>query len=130
MKIEINDMLFKYELTSNMEKMFEWRKWIDEIPYLKFKPEWEVRAIPPISGAIIRYNIKYFDKFCSVYLDCYDMMGCVGHPYWELYPYNGDTFRCDIKDTDSLLNAIEHALYNTDEEILKGMINKGLEKGE
>lgn len=129
MEDEVNSTVAKYKLLDEMQKTFEWGKWQQEIPYLQFKPEWEVRAIPPFQGAIIRYNIKYFDKVCSIYLDCYDMLGHMGEPYWELFPdSDGETFRCGMNETDKLITAIEHSLQCTDEEIFKGMVNKGLLK--
>lgn len=73
-----------------VETHYEWRKWIDKIPYINFDSDWDVKAIPPFSGAIIRYLIKdkSSNKVVSIYLDCYDELGLVGEPYWELYPDN------------------------------------------
>lgn len=82
----------------------------DRIPYLKFKEDWEVKALPPFGGAIIRYQIKKGDNWCSIYLDGYDCLGCCGQPYWEVYPHNDDCFRCAIGDSESLLNAISDIL--------------------
>lgn len=46
----------------------------------------------------------------SIYLDCYGRLGCYGSPYWEVYPYEGDVFRCDMSDAEGLLNAIAHTI--------------------
>lgn len=89
------------------KRAFEYDKWMDEIPYMKFKPEWEVKAVPPFGGAVIRYFIKYNDERISVYLDCYNQLGYMDNPYWEAYPINGDTFRCYMNETDKLIKAID-----------------------
>ena len=87
---------------------YEWSKWRGEIPSIKFKQEWEVRIIPPFAGAIVRFVVDGV----SVYLDCYDILGCFGEPYWEIYPYEGDTYRCKMNNVDELLEAIQHSIDN------------------
>ena len=91
-----------------IEEKEEWEKWTNEIPFIKWPPDWEVKAVPPSMGAIIRYQIKTPKcAFISVYLDCYDRLGWVGKPYWEVYPHNdGECFRCLLKETDLLIKAI------------------------
>jgi len=104
----------KFKLSSECEEVFEWRKWAEKIPYIKWPSDWEVKAIPPFGGAIIRYNIKKEDKKISVYLDCYGILGGVAsYPYWEIYPYKGDTFRCAINEIEELLEAIATALTSS-----------------
>lgn len=94
-----------------MEKLYEWDKWRVEIPYLKFKPEWEVKVIPPVTGAVVRFLVKKGESIISTYLDCYGELGCFGEPYWEIYPYvNGDVYRCAMNETESLIDAIEQSL--------------------
>lgn len=84
---------------------------IEKIPCLKFPSDYEVKIIPPMAGAIIRFHIKKGKALVSVYLDFYDMLGYYGSPYWEIYPYkDGDTYRCGLNDTDELLEAIEESL--------------------
>ena len=43
-----------------------------------------------------------------------DNLGCHGSPYWEIYPFGvqKNTFRCDMEDTNELINSIELALGN------------------
>lgn len=97
----------------NIAKSFEWRKWMKEIPYLSFPEHWEVKAIPPFSVGIIRYNIRLkenHDKWASVYLDCYDMAGFVGEPYWEIYPYDDDCMQYLMNETDGLLKGLKYIL--------------------
>lgn len=105
----MDNRMFTYEYDQKMES----RKWSEEIPFINFPNDWKIKIIPPFAGAVVRFRIEKNNAAVSVYLDCYDHLGCYGEPYWEIYPYNEDTFRCDMKDTDSLLKAIEETLNNT-----------------
>jgi len=107
------NMLDKTMLSCAMEKEFEWRKWSQQIPYLKFKQEWFVKITPPFMNAIIRFRValtEKSEKSVSVYLDCYDMLGIMGEPYWEVYPYEGDVGRCAINQMDELFRMIDVGL--------------------
>lgn len=96
-----------------IEKEHEWMKWHKEVPYIQWPSDWLVKAVPPFGGAVIRYNIKHVDKpdsFVSVYLDCYDEIGCVGQPYWEIYPIGGECERYMMDETDQLIDGIKRSL--------------------
>lgn len=94
-------------LSAQIQEAMEWRKWALLIPYLQFPVKWRVKAIPPYLGAVVRYNILLpDDTFVSVYLDCYDIIGHYGEPYWEVYPVNGDIARCLMNDTVTLMELI------------------------
>lgn len=93
-----------------LEKRLEWNKWATEIPYISWPTAWQIKAVPPFHGAIIRYRVKKGDKDVSVYLDCYDILGVVGEPYWEVYPVEGDVGRCLMNETDRLLEIISSVL--------------------
>lgn len=93
-----------------IENKEEWREWYYKIPNLKFKSEWEVRIIPPFGGALVRFMIFQGDNWVSVYLDVNDSLGCVGEPYWEVYPYEEDVQRVLINNTDELMKAIQESL--------------------
>lgn len=90
------------------DRAFEWKKWSNTVPFLKFDPEWEVQVIPPFGGAVVRFIVKQFDITISVYLDCYNCLGGFGSgPYWEIYPAdNGDVERVFMEDADGLISAI------------------------
>lgn len=92
------------------EVAYEYHKWINLIPPLHFKQEWSVRIIPPFCGAIVRFWIDYNDKHISCYLDCYDELGFYGEPYWEIYPYQDDVWRCGMMETEKLIEKITEAL--------------------
>lgn len=103
-----------------IQQKHEWYKWAEEIPYISFPAEWEVRVIPPFGGTIARFWVRpkvgKGDIHCSIYLDCYDVLGCYGEPYWEVYPHDFDVFRCDMNDTESLLNAIKESFEKQSKE--------------
>jgi hypothetical protein len=100
---KVEDWILPYRL----EEMHEWRKWASQIPFISWPPDWKVKAVPPFGSAIIRYFIQTPNRdFVSVYLDCYDRLGVMGKPYWEVYPHNGDCFRCYLNEVDELLKAI------------------------
>lgn len=97
---------FKYE------QAFEWKKWREEIPFIQFDQDWEVKAVPPTGGAVVRYLVKekITGDVLSIYLDCYDMLGIYGEPYWELYPCkDSDVYRCAMAETNELLDAIRES---------------------
>ncbi len=98
-----------------IEEKFEWRKWTQEIPYIQFPAHWLVKAVPPIHVGVIRYwvttpELKRRDERVSIYLDCYDTSGCVGEPYWEIYPIDGDCERFMMADVTGLVDGIGRAL--------------------
>jgi hypothetical protein len=103
-----------WNLSSTMEAKFEWKKWIEEIPYLEFPKGWLVKAVPPFGCAVVRYHVttaklKGKDRI-SIYLDCYDYLGYFKEPYWEVYPVSDDTERFRMNDTDGLIKSIAKAL--------------------
>ena len=103
-----------WSVLSAVENIQEYRKWADKIPAIKFPSDWCVQIIPPYGGAIVRFIVQRYGckNKVSVYLDCYDRLGYVGRPYWELYPYKGVTYCCAMEDIDELLDIIDYALGN------------------
>lgn len=99
-----------YMLPHKYGQLMEHEKWRKEIPYLQFPADWSVQITPPFAGAVVRFRIKKDNAEVSIYLDCYDRLGCYGSPYWEVYPHHDDTFRCDMTDTESLLKAITESI--------------------
>jgi hypothetical protein len=100
-----------YEYSNIMEH----DKWLREIPYIRFPNDWEVQISPPFSGAVVRFRVRNGNADISVYLDCYDILGFMQAPYWEIYPYKGDTFRCMMNETDKLIRAIGKAIKDENE---------------
>lgn len=106
-----------FMLPYKMEEQFEWRKWCAEIPYLNFDADWLVSVIPPFGGAVSRFRVKHKknpNREVSVYLDCYNRLGYMDKPYWEIYPAKGgDTDRFFIEETEELLNGIRESLMES-----------------
>ena len=88
-------------------------------PFIPFKNDWDVLFTAPFYGASARFRIAKrgggLENSVSVYLDRFGMLGAVDHPYWELFPYDGDVFRCDMDDVESLVEAIEKSLNDIEE---------------
>lgn len=92
-----------------------YRDWTHRIPHIPFDPSWDVRAIPPFSGALVRYLVKERDcplPGISIYLDGNNSLGYGPEPaYWEIYPAaDGDTERFAISETAELVEAIRQSL--------------------
>lgn len=92
------------------------QKWIEEcehIPFIQFPADWKVQVIPPFGDAAIRFRVLLpSGKKKSVYLDVRSSLGYFGAdvnvptPYWEVYPYRGDTARCHRENVELLLSYI------------------------
>lgn len=93
-----------------IEEAQDWRGWCKRIPAINFKQEWDVKIIPPFSGAMVRFIVEYNGKSASVYLDCFDALGYFGAPYWEVYPVGDDVGRVAMEDVAGLLWLIEDSL--------------------
>lgn len=101
----------------NWETAYDARGWCGKIPFIPFKQGWLIKVIPPFAGAVARFLVsKDGKKYVSVYLDCYSQLGICNYPYWELFPYDGDTFRCDMNEVDRLVEAIEISLNEINNE--------------
>ncbi len=105
--IEKVSKLHKWQISSFCCRAFEWEKWANEIPFIKFPSGWEIQSIPPIASAVVRFRAKHKDKVISVYLDCYDQLGCFRQPYWEAYPIDDDNERFAMHDIDGLISAMK-----------------------
>lgn len=104
--MKVEDSLKVYEA----ERIMEYMKWVNEIPNISFPSDYKVKIIPAFGGAVVRFRVEKNGKSVSVYLDCYDNLGCYGEPYWEVYPYDNDVFRCGMNNTKELMNAIDYSL--------------------
>lgn len=97
-------------LSCKTGEAYEWRKWVNQIPFIEFPAGWRVQVIPPFTGAVARFRVLLPESgdgdYISIYLDCYEELGFFGEPYWEVYPYQGDTGRCRMADTAKLIEMI------------------------
>jgi hypothetical protein len=105
-------VILKSEIIWRAEQSQRYKEWQDKIPHIPFRHYyWDVRAIPPFGGAILRYRVKHNGKEVSIYLDAYDELGSVGQPYWEIYPCaDGGTWRCLLNEVGDLVAEIAKAL--------------------
>lgn len=106
----------RFEAQVNWDTYFESREWVSKIPYLSLPSDIEFKVIPPFAGAVCRFMCKKGSKTISVYLDCYDVLGCMSQPYWEIYPYKGDTYRCYLNETEELSEKIMEELNREESE--------------
>lgn len=97
----------RYEAAWAYTSAFETRSWVEKIPAIKFPKDWEIQIIPPFGGALCRFRVN---GIVSVYLDGYDILGYYGEPYWEIYPYEDDVFRCGMNEIDNLIEAIQESI--------------------
>lgn len=104
----IQDSIDRMRLAGDYGVVFEWDKWIDQIPYIALPVGATMKPIPPFHGAVVRFYVKRGnDSHVSVYLDCYDVLGFHPGPYWEIYPdKDGDVSRFAIDDVAGLELAI------------------------
>lgn len=105
-------MISTYDDRRSVEREEQWETWCKCIPALHFKPEWEVKIIPPFMGAMVRFYINYNNKHVSVYLDCYGRLGCVDMPYYEMYD-GEDTHRYIMSnngDINQMMDDIDKVL--------------------
>ena len=93
-----------------VEKNEDWRLWNSKIPDIEFKEGWRVKPLAPFCGALVRFLVKLGDASVSVYLDVNDSLGCVGRPYWEVYPYHDDVVRIYMEDAEELVMFIDKSL--------------------
>lgn len=105
-------MKFDYLARRAVETDEEWRNMYDEIPFLHFEKEWEIKIVPPFGGATIRFFVHYMNKDISVYLDWFDNLGCVGEPYWEVYEYDSgaDVTKFGLNETKEMMAHIKKCL--------------------
>jgi hypothetical protein len=95
---------------------FRTREISEKMPYLKLDEGWDIKILPPFAGASSRFWIKFLNAEVSIYADFFDNCGYVGSPYWEVYPYANDVFRCAINNTEELLKAIRQSIKEQNEQ--------------
>lgn len=97
-----------------VESKEKWMEWGIQIPALEFPPGWKIKITPPFAGAMVRFRVSTAktkpNADVSVYLDVSDSLGCMGEPYWEVYPVEDDTERFLMNETDELIKCIAKAL--------------------
>lgn len=119
MRTEEANKIFKIlNISHELTELAEWREWSEVIPYLQLDPRLELKVVPPFSGALIRFLVrnKETKEVVSIYLDGYNLLGYYEKPYWEMYPYENDVFRCGIQEIDLLVENIEEVLLPSEKD--------------
>lgn len=119
----------QFDMFENLKIDSIYRKVLEkaEIPPIHFKPEWDVRIIPPFGEAMMRFWVDHNGKRISVYCDFFGNLGYFGdEPYWEMFPrsYKGngehepysDVMRFALNDTESLVKEIDAELRGEEAE--------------
>lgn len=99
--------------SSELGRVLDWDTFSPQIPFIDFGDDLSVKVTPPRVGAMVRFLVKKKGKSkkdVSVYLDCHEILGLFGEPYWEAYPIGNDTARFAMKDTKGLLKVIRKEL--------------------
>jgi hypothetical protein len=101
-----------YYLMTSPEVDQQAREWVEKIPDISFPEGWLVRPMPNWAGSMVRFLVtkEGLKDRVSVYLDCYERIGCYGEPYWEAYPVGDDVARCAMNDVDGLIEMIGEGL--------------------
>jgi hypothetical protein len=106
----IDKLIMRHEI----EEQEYWRTWIEKIPLIKFPLDCLLKVIPPFGGAMARFVVIKGKREVSVYLDCFDRLGFMQVPYWEIYsitsmPYT-EPQRFLMHDVDGLAGGISKML--------------------
>jgi hypothetical protein len=106
-----------YDAQKLLSDEFEYPKWRKEIPFIELPEGYLFKPIPNFTGSVVRFLAKKKgeEKEVSIYLDCYDELGLVGQPYWEVYPVDGDTARFYMDEVDKLSQTIVEALNESED---------------
>ncbi len=97
---------------SEVETFYQWKEWVNKIPFITFDQNWEVKIIPPNNFSVVKFQLRQKEKigsWLSVSLDGDNFFGGLSdHPYWEVYPVNseGEFTRVPMNNVDELLNVI------------------------
>ena len=102
-------------IISDYERLQESKKWAKEMPFLHFEKEWNVKIVPPFSGAIIRFYIDHNGKHVSVYFDAYSELGWMYDenenpiPYFEYYD-GKECYRYLMDESEKMMEDIRKFL--------------------
>lgn len=105
-KEESFNPIFDNKERRHVEKKEQWRALCKKMPFLDFPAGVSVKVIPPFAGAVARFIMSNGEREISVYADFFDALDFYEEPYWEAYPINGDTFRCEINESELLVKTI------------------------
>ena len=102
-------------MESTVAQFKNYDKWMKELPFFHFDKEWDVKILPPFTGAIIRFCIDNKGKRVSVYFDADASLGSMYDdndepiPYFEYYDGN-DCHRYLLNEADQMMDDIREFL--------------------
>ena len=107
-----SETLERISISAKYDRVMETREWTSSIPPITFPSDWQVHIVPPFAGAVVRFLVAKDNKYASIYLDGYGILGAEEEPYWEVFTPIEDSFprRCPMEDTDTLMTLIHKAL--------------------
>ena len=86
-------------------------------PILSFPENWGIRMLPAFGGAAFRFEVIIDSHSFSVYYDIWDQLGSMYRPYFEVYPIDGDTFRCYKNEFHLLIDAVDNEVKRLDRKL-------------
>lgn len=100
----------KQYLIEQCNDIFEWKDyWVDNMPYLNFKQDWQVKSLPPYNGAITNVHIKKGDKLVKLALYSCTVKAIDQGPYW-IVDFDGEIEHFGINFSNTMLICIEKYL--------------------
>lgn len=93
-----------------LEQTNSWRQKANDVPFLAFPSDWQIRITPPFGRADARFSVRKGAANVSVYLDFDGNLGCMDRPYWEVHPIGGDCARYYLYETDELIAGIAESI--------------------
>lgn len=115
--MNLEENVNKTLMKAKVEQMYDFRGWSNKLPAFHFDEEWDVKIIPPFSGAIIRFTISHNEKGVSVYFDAYSELGLMYDdneepiPYFE-YDDGINTYTYPLDEADQMMEDIRKFLNN------------------
>ena len=104
------DLMMERLMIENKQK---WREEMKDMPFIQFPASWKVQVIPPFGDAVVRFRVQLpSGRIKSIYLDSRNSLGFWWddahgpRAYWEVYPVQGDTARCEKENIKELLEFI------------------------
>lgn len=85
-----------------------------EFPILSFPENWKIQMIPPFAGAAFRFQIIIDEHKFSVYYDVWNELGIMDESYFEVYPIDGDTYRCYKEEFHLFIQSVNDEVERLD----------------
>lgn len=99
------------ESSYELEQALDYRRWMEELPFMEIPSGFKIKVVPPWHGAVIRFWIQKVgavdNQDCvSVYFDSRNVLGSMSQPYWEAYPIDDDCQRYFVGEEEKMMSDI------------------------